>query len=516
MKKTLSLVLAVTMMMAMMITGTALAEEYVYGTAVLTWEQFWTGEEITYNADIDFAAVNENTDTEGMTDLGGYDAVSRATSKHGVYRGAQNFAYALNAADADGNTVTISLTDLVDVVDLEDAYGAGKNFYAVADGENTVYTLAEPTEGEYITYTISDFQVVGFKAWPVKVLASEAEAAAAAVNFVVDETVTEETGRLKTVSVDAEGNVTVSAMTEATGIAVNYTGAVSQSYNDNYGDYIFVQMSDCEPDWAMNLLGAKYTFYGETDPTENADAEPVAVYGTKYGADVWWKSNGKLLQFGINNSYRHGGSGEAVGTEQNGWWGITVMCAGYEDYTIYVQTKPAYEDKIEASLADGNATLTIAGVEETDWANTTVLVDGVEVTGFENGVAALDSVLSVGEHKITVTVDTYRDNSASVTAMSTLTMADITMEGNVLTVANDELEIYLANITGIAVNGTTLNGNNLGATVFNEDGSVNFEAVISDRRGETIVFADGNKVVYELMITSAGYPAVMLSTVAAE
>ena len=183
---------------------------------------------------------------------------------------------------------------------------------------------------------------------------------------------------------------------------------------------------------------------------------------------------------------------------------------------MYVQSKPAYESKFDVALAEDNATLTISGVEETDSANTTVLVDGVEVTGFENGVATLDSALAVGMHDVTVTVDTYRDNSASVTAMSALTMADITMEGNVLVVANDELATYLANITGIAVNGTTLNGRDLGATVFNEDGSVNFEAVISERGGEKIVFADGNAVVYELMITSAGYPAVMLNTVVAE
>ena len=103
-------------------------------------------------------------------------------------------------------------------------HGAGSNFYAAANGDETVYTLAEPTEGEYTTYTVTTTEFVGYKAWPVKVAASEVEAAAAAIDFVEDDSVTEETGRLKTVSVDADGNVTTSAMSEAVGTAVSYTG----------------------------------------------------------------------------------------------------------------------------------------------------------------------------------------------------------------------------------------------------------------------------------------------------
>lgn len=53
-----------------MMGGAALAdEEYVYGTANLTWEQFWASEGLTYSADHEFAASNETTDTEGTTDL---------------------------------------------------------------------------------------------------------------------------------------------------------------------------------------------------------------------------------------------------------------------------------------------------------------------------------------------------------------------------------------------------------------------------------------------------------------
>lgn len=518
MKKVLSIITVLTLLACSLIPAAAFADEaeYVYGTAQLTWEQFWSNEPITYSSNYDFAAVNEVTDTEGMTDLGGFDAVSRATSKHGIYRGAAHYAYELNAADENGNTVTIELTDIADIASLEDGYGAGKNFYAVTDGDSTVYTLAQPAEGEYVTYTITDFKVTGYKAWPVRVPAGEAEAAAAAVGFTPDESVTESTGRIKTVSVDADGNVSVSAMAAANGADVNYTGSWSLSYNDKYGDYLFIEMKDCEKDWGMNLVAVTYAFYGETNPAEAADAAPIAVYGTKYGADTWWKSNGSTLHLGINTSYRHGGDGQTAGAEQNGWWGITVMSAGYQDYTFYVQSKPAYAGEITAALAEDNATVTVSGIADADWANTTIAIDGIQVTGFEAGVKTLDSALSIGAHEVTVTIGDCRDNTATIVAMSSLTAADITLENNTLTVANGELGTYIVNIDGIAVNGETISGKDLGSIVFNEDGSINFDAVISGKRGDTIVFPEGSAGSYELMITSTGYQPVILTTTAAE
>ena len=500
-----------------MMGGTALAdEEYVYGTANLTWEQFWASEGLTYSADHEFAAFNETTDTEGMTDLGGFDAVTRATAKHGVYRGSEHFDVVLNGEDADGNTVSVDLHDIADVDTLEDMYGAGSNFYAAANGDETVYTLAEPTEGEYTTYTVTTTEFVGYKAWPVKVAASDVEAAAAAVDFVEDDSVTEETGRLKTVSVDADGNVTTSAMSEAAGTAVSYTGTPEVSYNDKYGDYININLADCDSDWGSNLVAVEYAFFGDVNPDENADAQPVATYGTKIAADFWQKGSGAVIQLGINQSYRHGGTGEAAGEEQNGYWRVTIMSKGYEDYSFVVQSKPAYANDITASLADDNATLTVSGVADEDWANTTVTVDGNEVTGFEGGVAALDSALSVGDHKVVVTVDTYRDNTATVTAMSAMTADDIKLENNTLTITDGDVATFIANVSGVSVNGENLRGKELGSAIFNEDGTVNFEGVVSSHGNDTTVFPNGDKEAYELIITSAGYPVVILTTTAAE
>ena len=513
MKKTLSMLLAVVMIMAMLVSGAALAdEEYVYGTAKLTWDQFWSGEDITYEEDLSLIAQSENYDTEGNNDLGGFDAVTRATSKHGIYRSNPYYEIVLCASDESGNVVYVDTCDIADIDTLEDMFGAGCNVYATANGDETVYTLAQPTDGEYTTYTINDYQVTGYKAWPVKVLASEKDAAAAAVGFVEDASVTEETGRLKTVSVDAEGNVNVSAMTAAAGAAPTFEPTVSVSYNDSYGDYIMVRLSGCDSDWTTNVVAMKYEYFGDVNPDETADAAPVATYGTKLASDFWKK--GENLEIGINHSFRHGGNGETTGEEQNGYWRITVMSLGYEDYSFVVESKPAYAGEVAVTLGEDNATLTVSGVADEDWAATTVTVDGTEVTGFEGGVKTLDAALTVGDHDVIVTVDTYRDNEYTVTAMSAMTADDITLTDNTLSITDGDIATFIANTNGVSVNGETLRGAN-GSSIFNEDGTINFEGVVSFHGNESAVFASGSSESYELIITSAGYPTVVLTTTAA-
>ena len=473
---------------------------YVYGTARLTWAQFWEGEGVTYDKGLDFDAVNENLDSEGVADLGGYDAVTRATSKHGVHRGSAHYANLLHAVDGEGKEITVYLHELTDGDEVGDMFGVGSSIYGLPDGG---YSLAE--QAGAMSYTITGVEVTGCREWPVKVPESQAEAAAETIGFVADESVTEDTGRLKTVRVTRKG-VEVSAASESAGAAVEFDGEITVSYDDKYGDYLFVELSGCPEDWGRNLLGARYDYFGDIDPKADLTAEPIATYGTKYAADTWWKAHGTLLQFGMNTSHRHGGG------EQYGYWQITIMADGFEDYTVTVQALPRYTSEITASLGVDNATLTVSGIDDADWAKTAVTFDGTAVA-MENGTAVLD-VQEIGAHAVTVAVDGYREYTMEAIAMSDLTAADITVEGNVLKV-NGSLENYLTNITGIAVGEATLSGEYLGHVVFNADGSVNFDAEISSKRGATVVFPNGDAASYTLIITAAGYPNVVLTTEAA-
>ena len=501
MRKKFATALAAFMAAGMMAGCTAETETtYVYGTARLTWEEFWEGEGVTYDRGLDFDAVNENLDTEGVSDLGGYDAVTRATSKHGVHRGSAHYANLLHAVDGDGKAVSVYLHDLADGDEVGDMFGVGSVFYGL-DG---IYTLAE--QDGATSYTITGVEVTGYRAWPVKVPESQVEAAEEAIGFVADDSVTEETGRLKTVKVTRRG-IEVTSAADSAGIPVKFDGEVTVSYEDKYGDYLFVQLSGCLEDWGKNLLGARYAYFGTVNPEEDLTADPIAIYGTKYAADTWWKSGGALLQFGMNTSHRHGGE------EQYGYWQITIMAEGYEDYTVTILALPRYTAEITAALGDDNAILTIGGIDDADWTKTTVTFDGTPVT-MENGTAILEEQ-AVGAHTVTVDVEGYREYTMEAIAMSTLTASDITLKNNVLKITGD-LENYLSNITGIAVGETTLSGEDLGHAVFHADGSVNFGAEIASKRGSTVVFPNGEAETYTLIITAAGYPSVVLTTEAAE
>ena len=472
--------------------------EYVYGTARLTWAQFWANEGISYDPALDFDAVNEITDAEGAADLGGFDAVTRATQKHGVYRGSQHYSNLLHAVDEKGKEISVYLDELTDAADVADHFGTGSVFYGLPDG---TYALAQH-DGDAEIYTIVGVDVTGYRNWPVRIPADQAAEAAEAVDFVPDEEVTADTGLLKTVTVD-KGIVTAFAAAPAQGEPVEYSGEISVSYDDQYGDYILVQFRDCPEDWGQNLLGASYAYFGDVNPEEVPDAAPVAVYGTKYAADTWWKAGGTLLQFGMNTSHRQGGG------EQYGYWQITVIAAGYENYTATILALPRYPGEITATLGTDNATLTIDGIADADWNNTVVAVDGIPVE-MGQGQAFLGEQ-AIGAHEVTVSTEGYRDCTLEVIAMSDLTPGDITLEGNVLKV-NGDLQNYLSNITGIAVGEATLSGEDLGSIVFGEDGVVDFSAEIPGKRGATVVFPNSSEESYVLIITAAGYPNVVLTT----
>ena len=58
--------------------------ENVYVYAGLTWAEYWASEDV-YNAGS--TASSEEKDRRGESDLGAFDAVTRATANHGLHRG---------------------------------------------------------------------------------------------------------------------------------------------------------------------------------------------------------------------------------------------------------------------------------------------------------------------------------------------------------------------------------------------------------------------------------------------
>ena len=81
--------------------------ENVYVYAGLTWAEYWSSEGV-YNAGS--TASSEEKDRRGESDLGAFDAVTRATANHGLHRGSFQAIAVLNGKtvshwSADGKTV---------------------------------------------------------------------------------------------------------------------------------------------------------------------------------------------------------------------------------------------------------------------------------------------------------------------------------------------------------------------------------------------------------------------------
>ncbi|MFR6588119.1 MAG: penicillin-binding Tp47 domain A-containing protein [Ruminococcus sp.] len=79
------------------------ATDYVYCYAALTWAEYWQNEGVYLDdaADGDLGASSTEKDTHGEYDLGAYDAVTRATSNHGLHRG--SYQCTVKVYDTEGN-----------------------------------------------------------------------------------------------------------------------------------------------------------------------------------------------------------------------------------------------------------------------------------------------------------------------------------------------------------------------------------------------------------------------------
>ena len=114
----------------------------------------------------------------------------------------------------------------------------------------------------------------------------------------------------------------------------------------------------------------------------------------------------------------------------------------------------------------------------------------------------------IGQYSFVYTDENYEDMKATVVLTAGYEEGSVTIKDNKLVLPEGlEVATYLNSISAISVNGKALRGSNLGTTIFNEDGSVNFDAEITSRGTTTVVFPEDG-VEYQLEVTSIGYPSV--------
>ena len=314
--------------------------ENVYVYAGLTWAEYWASEDV-YNAGS--TASSEEKDRRGESDLGAFDAVTRATANHGLHRGSFQAIAVLN-----GKTVSHWSAD-------------GKTVY-YADGTSEVFNRNN----------VTGYTVTGLKYVPVEIkradLAAFAESHAIVKNggqliggygekelksYEAVANVTANTNGLKKVTKAEDGSFVIGARQNGTesGIkdadlkAAEGITATVKPGNGSYGEFLRVDLTGNYGDLGAHMQSVEWAYYGNDSTYTNR----LANYGTKFAADNWMhKMMG--IQLGLTESGR---CKLPEGTDGTGYWILTVHALGYQDYVVKFQ---ATAENIAKPAGDADST----------------------------------------------------------------------------------------------------------------------------------------------------------------
>ena len=322
------------------------SDEYVYCYAGLTWNEYWASEGI-YAAD-NTSSSNE-LDGHGEYDKGGYDAVTRATTNHGLHRG--SFQCITTIYTTDGSAYQISNWEQVKGTDGK----VTATYLHLKDVEGRVtFNKGTLTFADNSTKKMDHYSVSGIKYVPVKVKASDYNdfrakysvvenngtliggyAEGVLSSYEASANVTANTNGLKEAVKGSDGSFSFKARTTGadSGIknqtlqkAVKITPTVKDA-SGSYGEFLRVDLNgDDYGALGDKMQAVKWTYYGN----DSTRTKALATYGTKFAADNWMhKSMG--IQLGLTDSIR---CQLPENTDGTGYWSLTVYALGYEDYTI--------------------------------------------------------------------------------------------------------------------------------------------------------------------------------------
>ena len=346
------------------------SDEYVYCYVGLTWNEYWASEGV-------YAAGNDSSsdtlDSRSELDNGGYDAVTRATTNHGLHRG--SFQCITTIYTTDGSAYQISNWEQV-----KDSDGKVTATYLhLKDVEGRVtFNKGTLTFADNSTKKMDHYSVSGIKYVPVKVKASDYNdfkakysvvenngtliggyAEGVLSSYEASANVTADTNGLKEAVKGSDGSFSFKARTTGTdsGIkdqtlqkAVKITPTVKAA-SGSYGEFLRVDINgDDYGALGDKMQAVKWTYYGN----DSTRTKALASYGTKFAADNWMhKSMG--IQLGLTDSIR---CQLPENTDGTGYWSLTVYALGYEDYTLnfeatkdnIVSKKALASDEEKASL----------------------------------------------------------------------------------------------------------------------------------------------------------------------
>ena len=346
------------------------SDEYVYCYAGLTWNEYWASEGV-------YAAGNDSSsdtlDSHNELDNGGYDAVTRATTNHGLHRG--SFQCITTIYTTDGSAYQISNWEQVKGSDGK----VTATYLHLKDVEGRVtFNKGTLTFADNSTKKMDHYSVSGIKYVPVKVKASDYNdfkakysvvenngtliggyAEGVLSSYKTSANVTASTNGLKEAVKGSDGSFSFKARTTGTdsGIkdqtlqkTVKITPTVKAA-SGSYGEFLRVDLNgDDYGALGDKMQAVKWTYYGN----DSTRTKALASYGTKFAADNWMhKSMG--IQLGLTDSIR---CQLPENTDGTGYWSLTVYALGYEDYTVnfeatkdnIVSKKTLASDEEKASL----------------------------------------------------------------------------------------------------------------------------------------------------------------------
>lgn len=386
------------------------ASKYTYVYAGLTWEEYWKSEGIDLSGS-NWTASSDVLDAHNEYDKGAYDAVTRATTNHGLHRGSYQCTTVIY--DTNGNTYNLSHWS-------ED----GKTMI-LTDGTEIPYSKGTMTLADGTTATVDHYQVLGIKYVPVRVATDDyadfcskytvvenggtlvggyGEVNLAA--YSLTSKVTSKTNGLKYATKNSDGTYTFKARktgtdsgidgqalaTQAVTTADQYTEGQDAIYPEvkeasgSYGEFLRVDLKGSYGALGAKMYAVRWDYYGNSKNYKKV----IASYGTKFAADNWMHKS-MSIQLGLTDSLR---CQLPEGYDGTGYWKLTVYAMGYKDVEIKVQAtaaniavdsdEPADTTKLAEAIAKAEA-LDQANYTETNWANVQAeLQEAKDVLAMEN------------------------------------------------------------------------------------------------------------------------------------
>lgn len=345
----------------------------IYAYANLSYNEYWASEGV-YAAGND--SSSEEADAKGELDKGGFDAVSRATTNHGLHRGSFQQTAVIEATTADGQTVSMGVDHWSeDNTKFYDANGTEYTVDRTAKPMSISYKTRQGRETVTVTASFKDYKITGIKYVPVAVDAADYQDFCKKYTVVKNgqsvqggygeqnlqaytgvAAVDAATNGLKTVSKSGDA-YTFSARQTGTGSGLldqeqanDGTGVTTEvkKYSGNYGEFLRVDLNGTYGALGAAMQTVKWTYYG----SDSTYTTPVATYGTKFAADNWMhKSMG--IQLGLTDSVR---CQLPEGTDGTGYWALTVYGLGTSDYTTQFQVTAENLPSTVAGITDEQKT----------------------------------------------------------------------------------------------------------------------------------------------------------------